>query len=248
MKSVASGFLFSKATIAERRQRGVVRLLKRASGDKRTLEAVDELRDAILRSILSEERDSGVIVALTGASSLEDEDAGTLPCLLARSFEVCRHRSVAFLDGRFDEDRFTSLSTFLGLERNAFLGNKGTTEIQGFYNRTRPNTYFLKTASNEGSVDFFSDKSVKPFLDDLRKTFDITFLDMPPLLRSPSNIFIAQAVDYIFLTVDGGKTRLAEIEKCVEVTAQQGAEISGVIVTAQRVPFWCRLLFRDYFL
>ena len=121
------------------------------------------------------------------------------------------------------------------------------TGVQGYCSEEQPNVYFLKNSSGELSLDFFSDKQLEAFLKSLRQQFDFTIIDMPPLLAESSNVFVAPAVDRLYLTVSAGKTRLAEVDRCIQITEEAGGKISGVIVNHQKAPLWSRLFWKEYF-
>ncbi len=241
-----------------RRQQKFLRFLKRAAKDDRFMESVQRLRDAVLRAIIKRDEDAlekdgteadeqanGLIVALTGVRG--GEGTSILSLMLALSLGGCVHRKIAHLDGHFSGERFDAVSRVFGLTRNEFSVFKGATEVWGCHSESQPNIYFLTSIGVDGSLDFFSDKQLRKFLAELRRKFDLTIIDMPPLLNNSSNVFLVPEVDHLYLTVTAGKTPLVDVNRCKELTEQQGKELSGVIVNQQTIPFVCRLFWRDYF-
>jgi Mrp family chromosome partitioning ATPase len=229
-----------------RDQRTFFRFLRRAGSDPALLETIHRLRDVvILAALRAKEQSSGLTVALTGARG--GEGTSFIALMLALSIGACTHRRVAILDGRFNLQRFRVLSDVLGLCRNSVTLQKGDSELLGYYNEVQPNVYFLKNNGAEHGLEFFSDKHLDFFLADLRQHFDFTIIDMPPLLKESSNIFLAPLVDRLYLVTAADKTRLADVERCLALTREAGAEVAGIVLNQQRLPLWGRLFWREFF-
>lgn len=229
-----------------RHHKGFFRLLRKGVTSEEHLNTLLQFRDAVVRSTLKKKDEgSGLAVAVAGVEG--GEGASFLSLLLALSLGAMRHYRVAFLDGRLQESRFEALTDVLSLSRNSWSTQKGEGEVLGFVNEFQPNVYFLSNASPDKSLNFFADKDLEIFLANLRSSFDFSIIDMPPFLQESANVFVAPAVDRLFLVVSAGKTRMASVDKCIEVAEDAGIEISGVIVNHQRAPFWSRKLWREYF-
>ncbi len=210
------------------------------------MEAMYRLRDSVLRTTLGmREKDRGLVLALTGVRG--GEGTSLLSLLLSLSLGANRHQKVAFLDGLFSTDRFEVLSQVFGLSRDPTAAQNGTTPLSGCFSQDQPNTCFLKSDSIQHGFDFFADKRLAGFLSDLRGRYDFTIIDMPPLLKGSGNVFLAPQVDQLYLVSASRQTKLADLDRCLEVVAQQGAEISGVILNRQKLPFWSRWISREYF-
>jgi Mrp family chromosome partitioning ATPase len=232
-----------------RQQKGFLKHLRRAASDLGFLEKVKELRDAVLRISRRPKEENGTslgrIVALSGPRG--NEGTSLVSLLLALSLGASKHNRVCFLDGRFNRQRFQALSDVLALCRNSCTLQKGASTLLGYYNESQPNVYFLKNPGGEEGLEFFSDKELSSFLDHLRHEFDFTIIDMPPIGRESGNIFILPEVDFVYLVVSAGETRLIEVEEAAEVLSEVGVKITGVVVNNQRAPFWSRLFWRKYF-
>lgn len=227
-----------------RHQKAFFRLLRKAVTSREHLEMLLRFRDSVMRSALKKKDDgTGLTVAISGVQG--SEGASFLSLLLALSLGSMRHHRVAFLDGRLHESRFEALADVLSLSKNSWSTQKGDDEVVGYVNEFQPNVYFLNSADQ--SLNFFSDKDLDAFLTNLRVKFDFTVIDMPPFLQESSNVFVAPAVDRLFLVVSAGKTRMTAVDKCIEVAEEAGIEIAGVIVNHQKAPFWSRKLWREYF-
>lgn len=229
-----------------RRQRAFFRLLRKGVTSREHVEALLSFRDSVIRSALKKEPDgTGQTIAVAGVQG--GEGASFLSLLLALSLGAIRHNRVAFLDGRMNEARFEALTDVLSLSKNSWKAQKGEGEVLGYVNEFQPNVYFLSNASADRSLNFFSDKELGVFLANLRNSFDFTVIDMPAFLQESANVFLAPAVDRLFLVVSAGKTRLAHVDRCIGLAEEAGVEISGVIVNHQKAPFWSKSLFREYF-
>ena len=230
-----------------RDQRRFLRFLQRAVSNKELLNQVYRFRDAILLSLMRESNDSvsGVTIALT--SPRGGEGSSLIHLLLGLALGEHTQRRVALLDGRFDQERFDALSSVLGLSRNGFAVTSSTTEIVGQYNGVCPNVYFLNSPSQENSVHFFSDRRLKTFFSKLRNNFDFTIIDMPPLLTNSANCFVLPYVDRLYLVNEAGKTKNADVRRCMDSAQEAGAEIHGMVINKQTVPLWSRLFWRDFF-
>jgi len=233
-----------------RDQRAFFRFLRKACSDKVIVDQVQRFRDAVILSAISAEKHEkrptgGLTIAVAGPSG--GEGASFVATMLALSLGSCKNRRIAVLDGNFDSQRFRAMTDVLDLSKNSVSLNKGSSQILGFYNESQPNLYFLKSASNESDLDFFSDKQLRFFLSDLRQQFDFTIIDMPALLNGSSGIFLAPAVDRLYLVSSAGRTKKSEVDRCVDIARQAGAEISGVIVNQQKTPLWSKAFFKDFF-
>ena len=105
----------------------------------------------------------------------------------------------------------------------------------------------MKNSGTEQGLEFFSDKQLSIFLNDLRQHFDFTIIDMPPMLKETSNIFLAPAVDRFYLIATAGKTRLSDLERCKDLAEAAKARIAGVILNQQHAPFWSRFFWGNFF-
>lgn len=228
-----------------RRERSFCRCLKRMVKDPSFRDSVHRLRDAVLRSALNEKRSTGLVVALTGVRG--GEGVTPVSLALALSLGAVRDYRVAFLDGRFNENRFTALSEYLDLAGNSARVEKGSLKLTGNYNESQPNVLFLRNLRCKDSLEFFADKRLKSVLTALRENFDFTVIDLPPQLSESSHVFVCPEVDRVYLVVSAGKTRLLDVDRCAEAFSEAGVEISGVVVNRQKTPLWSRLLWKEYF-
>ena len=232
-------------------QRPFLRFLQRACADKVLVEQVQRFRDAVVLSAIGNASDEarqagdGLTIAVAGANG--GEGVSFVSLMLALSLGSCTNRRVALLDGRFNGPRFNAMSDVLGLSKNSISLNKGASQILGYYNESQPNLYFLNSAGDEPEVEFFSDKQLKFFLADLRQQFDFTIIDSPPLLSGTSGVFLAPNVDRLYLVSSVHKTTNSDIDRCIDLTKQAGSEISGVVLNRQRVPFWGKAVWKDFF-
>jgi hypothetical protein len=229
-----------------RKQKAFFHGLRRSVSSPEFRVAVRNLRDSILRSTLKQKSEAGgLVLAVTGVHGKEGSEL--LSLLLSLSMGASRHYHIAHLDGRLNVERFNALTDVLALCQDSLKLHKQETEIAAFYNESQPNVYFLKSSDEERSFDFFSDKELSSFLGNLRKNYDFTIIDMPPLLDESSNVYLAPLVDRLYLTVRSGKTRLADVDRCIQIADESGFEISGVILTSQEIPLWSRLFWKEYF-
>lgn len=229
-----------------RHQKAFFRLLRKGVTSREHLDMLLRFRDSVIRSALKrKDGETGLTIAVAGVHG--GEGASFLSLLLALSLGAMKHYRVAFLDGRLHESRFEALTDVLSLSKNSWSTQKGEGEVLGYVNEFQPNVYFLNNASADQSLNFFSDKELDAFLGNLRNNFDFSIIDMPPFLQESSNVFVAPAVDRLFLVVSAGKTRMASVDKCIEVAEEAGVEIAGVIVNHQKAPFWSRKFWREYF-
>ncbi|MBI4603856.1 MAG: hypothetical protein HY721_18020 [Planctomycetes bacterium] len=230
-----------------RAQRGFFRLLRKVGSDPSLIEGIQRLRDAVILSAVRDKTlTGGVTVALTGVTG--GEGVSLISLLLGLALGEARQRRVAFLDGRFDVQRFQVLADVLGLSKSAAMRHKGGShQVVGYYNEWQPNVYFLRSAGIEDSMQFFSDRRLGLFLTDLRQHFDYTILDLPPLLKGPASVFAIPHVDRIYVVAEAGKTFLSQMGHSVEAIEHAGGQLSGVILNKQRAPFWSRFLWREFF-
>ncbi len=229
-----------------RDQKRFFRFLGKAARDRKIIEAIGMLRDSVIRgSLANANRGEGIIAALTGVRGREG--VSFLSMMLAVSLGAFTHRRVAFLDSHFNAKRFDALTEVLGLSQNAFHMKGTVTRIVGFYKVAQPNVYFLKNEGSERGMEFFSDKQLQRFLDDLRRNFDFTIIDMPPLAKEPTGVFLAPSLDQLFLVAQAGKTRARDLDRCLESCRESNVQISGVVLNRQRAPFWSHLFWRDFF-
>ena len=227
-------------------QRKFLRSLERAVANRVIMEQVHRLRNAVILAGLRErERSQGITVALTGPRG--GEGASVLHMLLGLSLAECTERGVSVLDGRFEVQRFQSLTRLFQLSRNAVNLASTSTEVVGYCNEGHPNAHFLHGESVERGLEFFSDKKLKGFFEQLRQSFDFTVIDMPPLLQDTSTCFVLPYVDVLYLVVEAGRTRFSEVEQCMKTVNDAGFRISGVVVNKQAAPFWSRFVWRDFF-
>jgi hypothetical protein len=230
-----------------RAQKSFFRFLKRAGSDRRFLEEIGRLRDAVVLSALRDEKTDarGLTVGLLGVRG--GEGTSLMALLLGLALGECTQRRIAFLDGRFNVQRFEVLSNLLSLARNSVNVQKGFTDITGYYNERNPNVFFLRNTVEERSVHFFSDRRLGFFLSELRQQFDFTVLDLPPLLKETASVFALPHLDRVYLVVESGRTRLVDIEKCLETASQAGCSVHGILLNKQSAPWWSRLFWRDFF-
>jgi hypothetical protein len=229
-----------------RDQKKFFHFLGKAARDREINEAIASLRDAVIRASLKRDRASGgIIVALSGVQG--GEGTSFLSILLSISLGAFTHRRVAFLDSRFNMGRFDALSDLLGLAADSFNIRGTASKILGYYKVAQPNVYFLKGDGIEQGMEFFSDKQLHLFFDDLRLNFDFTVIDMPPLLREPTGTFIAPALDRLYLVVQAGKTRSRDLGRLLDVCRESRVEVAGVVMNRQRAPLWSHLFGRDFF-
>ena len=229
-------------------EKSFFRFLRKAGSDKVLMDAVYRFRDAVLLSSLGNKRHhqkGGLTVAVAGPNG--SEGSSFLSLMLALSLGNCSHRRVAIMDGHFNNQRFRALTDIFGLSRDSVTLSKAASQIMGYYNESQPNVYFLKNASAEREIDFFSDKQLNFFLSDLRQQFDFTIIDMPPLLKGASGIFIAPSVDRLYLVSQVGKTRQTEIERSIDLVQQAGGEVTGVVLNQQKTPLWSHVFWREFF-
>jgi len=229
-----------------RAQKAFFRLLRKAAQDPKFGEQVQRFRDAVVLSALRDNPGArGLTIAFTGPRG--GEGSSLVSLMLGLSLGECAMRSVAHFDGRFNAQRFDVLADVLGLSKNAVNLQKGFSEIAGYYNERFQNVYFLHNISPERSMSFFSDKRLQVFLDEVRSRFDFTILDLPPLLRETASMFALAHVDRLYLVVEAGKTRLSDVERCMQVAEQAGRALSGVVINRQRAPWWARFFWREFF-
>jgi Mrp family chromosome partitioning ATPase len=230
-----------------RAHRHFVRTLRRSVSNPFILEQVRQLKEAILASSIRDSgRNGGLTVAF--ASPRGGEGVSLLTLLLGFSLGECVHHRVAVLDGSFDQQRFSMLTHLFGLSRNSISVAKGESQIVGFWNMAlSENLYFLKSTDLEQSMRFFSDRNLKTFLEKIGTHFDFTLIDLPPLLKESSGLFVLPQVDNLYLVTEAGKTKLRDVKKCIDLVEGTGGKLSGAIVNKQTAPLWSRLFWRDSF-
>lgn len=229
-----------------RREKSFFRMLRRAGADPAYRASVKEFRDSIIRASLTrDDQSAGMSVALSGPRG--GEGTSLLSLLLALSLGSCKSYRVAYLDGRFNPHRFEALAHLLSLSRNSFQLDKRGRGLDGYHNKKFPNVYFLRNVEEQNALEFFSDKRLKSVMSELQQNFDFLVLDTPPMLRESSGTFVTPEVDKMYLVVQAGKTRLAELDKCRDIADDLGREFSGVVVNGQKAPLWSRLFWREYF-
>ncbi len=222
------------------------RQLLRVASDSRMQEALVQLRDAVIRSKLKEgTQGTGLTVAMADVQG--DEGSDIISLLLSLALGSNTHFRIAYLDGTFDSERFEAVTQFLSLTKRTRSVDGGPSRLLTYYNPQKPNVFFLRNALGEKSLEFFSHKQLHSFLDTLKQHFDFTVIGMPPLAKESSNVFLAPVADRLYLVTAAGKTRLAELDRCIQVAEDSNAQISGVVVNRQRLPIWARLLWREYF-
>lgn len=227
-------------------QQAFVRPILRAVNDADLKNAIRDLRDNILRSTIQHGRhDNGLIIALAGVNGREG--TSWLSFMLALSLGSFVHRKIAFLDGHFNNERFRAIRKIFNLSRSELPLRNGDESFTVYSNGAQPNIYFLVNEEVDHGLEFFSDKKLAPFLDEVRDNFDFTVIDMPPLLKDSSNVFLAPCVDDLYLVAAAGKTSMADVSRCVEAIKVEGAEISGVVLNKQKIPLWSRLFWKKYF-
>jgi len=227
-------------------QKAFFRFVRKAGKDKKLNESIQRIRDAVIRESLARpDQDKGLVIGLFGPQG--GEGSSVLSLMLALSLGSCTQRRVGVLDGKLSPQRFSSLSDALSLSKNCVCLETGGSEILGYYNESAPNVHFLKSSTDEESLRFFSDKRLGAFLDEIRRTFDFTIIDMPPILRDTTSVFLAPAVDRLYLVAKADSTSLGDIQKCDKFIKQTGGSISGVLLNQQKTPLWSRFFWREFF-
>ena len=229
-----------------RSQKAFFHFLNRAESNSAVTESISHLRDAIVVTAIGNKATNGTIIALTGARG--SEGASAISLLLARSLGNCSNRRIAWIDGNFDGERFARLSKILELSQNPIKFKKGASVLTGHSSRSQSNVSFLKHSGAEKCLDFFSDRRLALLLSEVRQQFDFTVIDMPPLTRGTSGLFLIPLVDHLYLVGVLRRTTYSEIEKCVSTAKQAGGAISGMILNKQRTPVWSRMFWKDFFL
>jgi len=241
---VTSGALTIPKT--HRDQKAFFRFLQRAGSDPLLVEQIHALRDSIVLSAIREKNSTGgLTIAVMGVKG--GEGTSLVSLLLSLALGDCTSRQVAFLDGRFNVQRFEILAEILGLSKDSVSIRSGFSDIAGFYNERHRNVYFLQNVAGERNMQFFSDKRLGFFLADLRQRFDFTVLDLPALLKDTVSVFVLPHVDRLYLVTEAGRTRLAEVQRCIDLCQQAGRQLNGVIINKQDAPFWTRFLWREIF-
>jgi len=225
-------------------QKRFLRLLKASAFNSGLNQAVLRLRDAVLRSSLTNGKHGNMLISLSGVEG--NEGTSTLAILLALSLGSCSNFRVALIDGRLDGRKFDVLRDAFGLVETRLVFENGHLRVAGYSKLIRPNITFLYPGL-EHSMKFFSDRGLPLFLEEARRTFDFTIFDMPPFLKDPSNLYLSRLVDRIYLVAAGDSTRRAALSTCADMAVQAGAEISGVILNKQKVPMWARWFGKDFF-
>lgn len=245
MQQVASGALTLPSK--QRDQRAFFRFLRRAVNDVGIRDSIHRLQERVMLAFVREsrKRPGGIVVAITGMRG--GEGSSFLATMLGLSLGSCTQRKVSVLDGKFNTERFSALTDVLGLSRNAVSTTKGNDGVTGLFNPTQPNVAFLRPQGFEQGMQFFSDRDLETFLDDLRKQFDFTILDMPALLEDASNVFVAPLVDELYLVAKAGQSRQADFDRSHDLVKETGSKISGVVINQQKVPFWARIFWGDFF-
>ncbi len=227
-------------------QRAFFHRLKHAGTNALLVKRITRLRDAIVATAIgNRETKSGTVIALTGPRG--GEGASLTSLLLARSLGGCTHRRIAWIDGSFDQQRFAVMSRIFGLEPCVVRFAKGRSELIGYANGAVPNICFLRNSSGERSLEFFSDHRLGLFLSEVRRHFDFTVIDMPPLLNGTSNLFLLPLVDRLYLVAVPRSTSMEEVRLCQSTAEEAGGEISGVILNKQTAPAWSRFLWKNFF-
>jgi protein-tyrosine kinase len=72
----------------------------------------------------------------------------------------------------------------------------------------------IPTAAAKQSAELMSSQSMGNLLRDLKATFQIAILDLPPILSSDDVIALLPQVDCILLVVTVGTTKVSEVEEC----------------------------------
>ncbi len=230
-----------------RDHRRLMRRLQRYAADSELGDTTLQFRDAIVRSVVgqSEDQRTGITVALSGVEG--GEDARLTSLVLAIALGANTHYRVAHIDGLFDQSYFEALTTVLQLTENTGRVERGGARLRGYFNPNQPNVYFLKNVFDENPLGFFSDKHLKSYLEILKSRFDFTVIGMPPFATDSSNVFLAPEVDRLYLVASAGKTRVHDVDHCMEVAAEANIEITGVVLNEQKAPLWSRLFWRRYF-
>jgi len=229
-----------------RAQKALFQFLRKAGSDSRVVAEIHRLRDSVILSAVREKSHTGgMTVALTGSAG--GVGSSSLSILLGLSLGECVSRRVAILDGRFNVPRFQFLSDVLGLSKSSMSIQSGSSEVVGYSNEAYPNVYFLRNASAQRTLQFFSDKKLGTFIADLRQNFDFTIIDLPPLLTETASVFVTPHVDRLYLVAEVGKTRLMQVGACIQTIRQAGGQLNGVILNKQRTPLWSRLIWREFF-
>ena len=227
-------------------QRAFFHLLKHAPSNASLVKQITRLRDAVVTTAIgSRETKSGTVLALAGPRG--GEGASLTSLLLTRALGDCVHRRIAWIDGSFDQQRFEVMTRILALAPDTIQFAKGESELIGYANRAVPNICFLKNSSNEKSLDFFSDHRLGLFLSEVRRHFDFTVIDMPPLMNSTSSLFLLPLVDRLYLVTVPRSTSVDDVRRCKATTEEAGGAISGVILNKQTAPAWSRVFWKNFF-
>jgi len=236
----------AKWTREQKRSKGFYKLLRRAASEPEFLESLQLCRDAIIRSsIKQDDRARGLTVAIAGADGTEGATYFSL--LLTLALGATPRYSVAYLDCSFGVKRFNALTKLFSLAKNCTTVEKGDSQLLGYYNERYPNLYFLKQKEEESSLSFFSERDLQRCISQLHDRFDFTVVDMPPLLTDSSANFVTPIVDQLYLVVSAGKTRLAQIDRCMTIAEETGSKIAGVVVNEQSAPLWSKAFWREFF-
>jgi len=186
------------------------------------------------------------VAVLTGVEG--GEGVSFLSLMLALSLGSSPHHKVALLDGNFNPERFRTLSSLLNLSEDSVTIEKGTYKVDGYVNDLHPNVHVLNHSGVRPDSTFFSDRQLGGFLEHLRQHYAFTIVDMPPLLKGTSSLYLAPSADQLYVIASAGKTSVADLEQSKSVAAAAGARISGVVLNRQQTPLWSKLFWRKFFL
>lgn len=229
-----------------RAHRAFLRTFKNVASNSLLMEQVSRLRDSVIFSRLKDRPNSGgLTVALT--SPRGGEGTSLVRLLLGLALGECQTRRVAVLDGRFDPQRFGLLARALNLSQNSFSIQNGSSVIRGYCNERYPNIYFLSESKPVSYASFVPEMSLAAFFEKLRERFDYIIIDMPPLIRDTASWFLLPHADRLYLVVEPGRTRTADIKKSFEIVKDVGSKVSGVVLSKQKIPLWARFIWREFF-
>jgi polysaccharide biosynthesis transport protein len=190
----------------------------------------EAIRSAKLAADLTEARKTNIVIGLT--SSLPNEGKSTISVALAQLIAQSGHRVIVV-----DCDlRNPSLSKTLAPDAEIGLIEvlSGANNLEdGIWTEPKTNMAFLPVVRDTRFLhasEILASAATKRLVDQLRDSYDYVILDLPPIAPVVDARATAHLVDFYFLVVEWGRTKIGIVRHTLKTANQIYDNLVGVIL------------------
>ncbi len=83
-------------------------------------------------------------------------------------------------------------------------------------------------------TELLNTDSVKRFIEELKREFDMVFIDSPPVLAVADALVLSSLVEQVLVVVEARRTRVSEVENTINMLKNVSAPIGGIVFNRVR--------------